>query len=167
GEGVSDAMVTAAAGDEPYVLTGTGREEVEAARRAKFQPQTALVLRALPDIDEAEGALAATAVLCDWNRLETSGPVRLRFHVVNDDLAVSGRGLVRWRLRALEPGGWLPFLRDRSGELEVGIPAPDQPPAVYEREVTLPGGGGNVVIELGLEQGGELLSYLEYELEVD
>ncbi len=163
---VSEAMSSASAGDEPYQLSGTARAEVESVRRAKFQPLTALVLRQLPDLDEAEGALAATTVLADWHRIGDGDSMRLRFHVVNDDLAVSGRALVRWRLRALEPTGWLPFVRDRSGEVAVGIPAPDQPPALYEAAVTLPG-EGTVVLELGLEQDGELLSYLEYEIEPD
>ena len=163
---VSEAMSSASAGDEPYQLSGTARAEVESVRRAKFQPLTALVLRQLPDLDEAEGALAATTVLADWHRIGGGDSMRLRFHVVNDDLAVSGRALVRWRLRALEPTGWLPFVRDRSGEVAVGIPAPDQPPALYEAAVTLPG-EGTVVLELGLEQDGELLSYLEYEIEPD
>jgi hypothetical protein len=67
----------------------------------------------------------------------------------------------------MEPSGWLPFLRDRSGEIPVAIPAPDQPPSVYETEVTLGADQGTVVLELGLEQDGEMLSYLEYEIEQD
>jgi hypothetical protein len=167
GTGISEAMTSAAAGDEPYALTGTDRADVESARRAKFQPLTALVLRRLPDLDEAEGALAATTVLADWHPIAGGDSMRLRFHVVNDDLAAGGRALVRWRVRAMEPSGWLPFLRDRSGEIPVAIPAPDQPPSVYETEVTLGADQGTVVLELGLEQDGEMLSYLEYEIEQD
>ncbi|MFY9616318.1 MAG: sugar-binding domain-containing protein [Candidatus Dormiibacterota bacterium] len=162
-----DVMGGATAGDEPYFLSGAARAEVEAVRRAKFQPLTALVLRQLPDLDEAEGALAATTVLADWHRLAGGDAVRLRFHVINDDVATNGRGLVRWRLRALEPTGWLPFVRDRSGQVPVLIPAPDQPAAVYDAEVNMPADKGTMLLELGLEQEGELLSYLEYEIEPD
>jgi hypothetical protein len=167
GTGLSDTMASASTGDEPYVLSGSDRAEVESVRRAKFQPSTALLLRELPDLEEAEGALAATTVLADWSRLDGGDALRLRFHVINDDLSAGGRALVRWRMRALEPGGWLPFVRDRAGEVPVSIPAPDQPPTVYEREVAVPGGEGAVILEVGLEQDGEMLSYLEYELEPD
>jgi hypothetical protein len=46
------------------------------------------------------------------------------------------------------------------------IPGPEQEPSVYEVEVGLPRGRGPVLVEVGLEQGGELLSYLEYEVDL-
>jgi hypothetical protein len=165
GGSAGDVMGGATSGDEPYFLSGTARPEVEAVRRAKFQPLTALVLRQLPDLDEAEGVLAATTVLADWHRIAGGDAVRFRFHVINDDLAAHGRALVRWRLRALEPTGWLPFVRDRSGEVPVRLPASDQPAAVYDAQVSMPADKGTMLLELGLEQEGELLSYLEYEIE--
>jgi hypothetical protein len=158
-------MPTAMAAEEPYVITAADRGQVEAVRRAKFQPQTALVLETLPDFEEASGALASTTVLLDWTPLSERGGLHLRFHVINDDLSVTGPAVVRWRLRVTEPGGWLPFLRDRTGQQDVSIPPPDEPASVYERDVTLPSRGGGLVIEVGLEKDGELLSYLEYEVE--
>ncbi|HEV1998159.1 MAG TPA: hypothetical protein VGR61_08535, partial [Candidatus Dormibacteraeota bacterium] len=159
-------LPTAIATDEPYTVTSTDREQVERVRRAKYAPQTALVLRELPDLGDAEGVLAATAVLLAYNPLPDRDAMRLRFHVINDDSSVTGQAIVHWRLKSLEQSGWLPFLRDRTGDIDVWLPRPDEPAAVYEAEVNLPGRGGAVGIEVGLEQGGELLSYLEYELEV-
>jgi hypothetical protein len=150
--------------EEPYVLTPGERSEIEAARRAKYQPHNALVLTRLPDLEEAEGALAGTTALLDWTRLQDRQGLRLRFHVINDEVGMEGQATVRWRLRALDAGGFLPFIRDRSRNLQVRIPAPDQPPAIYEDEVNLPGRGA-AAIEVGLERDGELLSYLEYEVE--
>jgi hypothetical protein len=166
--GMSEEMghlPTATAAEEPYVITAADRGQVEAVRRAKFHPQTALVLETLPDLEEASGALASTTVLLDWTPMSERGSIRLRFHVINDDLSVTGSAVVRWRLRVTEPGGWLPFLRDRTGQQDVSIPPPDQPPAVYERDISLPARGAGMVIEVGLEKDGELLSYLEYDLE--
>ncbi len=164
GPGLEAALPTAKATEEPYTVTGTDREEVERVRRAKFAPETALVLRALPDLGDAEGVLAATAALMEFSPLPDRDAVRLRFHVVNDNAAVSGPATLRWHVKSLEQSGWLPFLRDRSGDIPVQLPRPDQPAAVYEHEVGMPGRGGAVSVEVGLEQGGEILSYLEYEL---
>src|SRR5258708_5697582 len=165
GPGLHDSLPNAAASGEPYTLTGIDRSEVESVRRAKYDPQTALVLKALPDLEEGAGFLAATAALLEWHELVDRDALMLRFHVVNDELAVQGRALVRWRMKALEPSGWLPFVRDRGGDIAVRIPGPEQEPAVYEDEVSLPRGRGPVLIEVGLEQEGELLSYLEYEVD--
>jgi hypothetical protein len=167
GNGLPRSLPSAAGADQPYTLTGTDRAEVEAVRRAKYDPQTALVLRALPDLDEAGGVLAATAALLDWHELIDRDGLKLRFHVINDELAVRGRAVVRWRLRALEGSSWLPLQRDRGGDIPVAIPAPEQQPNVYEDEVSLPRGRGEMVVEVGLEQEGELLSFLEYELDLD
>ncbi len=165
GPGLHDSLPNAAASGEPYTLTGIDRTEVESVRRAKYDPQTALVLKALPDLEEGAGFLAATAALLEWHELVNRDALMLRFHVVNDELAVQGRALLRWRMKALEPSGWLPFVRDRGGDIAVRIPGPEQGPAVYEDEVSLPRGRGPVLIEVGLEQEGELLSYLEYEVD--
>jgi hypothetical protein len=165
GAGLHESLPNAAASGEPYTLTGIDRAEVESVRRAKYDPQTALVLKALPDLEEGAGFLAATAALLEWHELVDRDALMLRFHVVNDELAVHGRALVRWRMRALEPSGWLPFVRDRGGDVNVQIPGPEREPAVYEDEVSLPRGRGPVLIEVGLEQEGELLSYLEYEVD--
>jgi hypothetical protein len=166
GGGTPEAdLPTAVASDEPYTVTGTAREEVERVRRGKYAPQTALVLRELPDLGDAEGVLSATAALLDFNPLPDRDAMRLRFHVVNDNAAANGRATLRWRLKSLEPAGWLPFLRDRAGDMEVWLPRPEEPAAVYEAEVNLPSRGGAMGIEVGLEQEGEMLSYLEYELE--
>lgn len=159
-------LPTAIATDEPYTVTSTDRDQVERVRRAKYAPQTALVLRELPDLADAEGVLAATVALLDFNPLPDRDAMRLRFHVVNDDSSVSGHAVVRWRLKPIEQAGWLPFLRDRMGDIDVRLPRSDEPAAVYEAEVNLPARGGEVVIEVGLEQNGELLSYLEYDLEI-
>ena len=159
-------LPTAVATDEPYTITGADREEVERVRRGKFAPQTALVLRELPELGDAEGVLAATVALLDYNPLPDRDAMRLRFHVVNEDASVAGEATLRWRLKSLEQSGWLPFLRDRSGDIAVWLPRTDEPAAVYEAEVSLPGRGGAVGIEVGLEQAGEMLSYLEYELEL-
>jgi hypothetical protein len=166
GSGLEAALPTAKATDEPYTVVGTDREEVERVRKGKFAPQTALVLRALPDLGEAEGVLAATVALLECSPLPDRDAMRMRFHVVNDDAAVSGRAVLRWRLKPLEQSGWLPFLRDRSGDIDVQLPRADQVPVVYDAEVSIPGRGGAVGVEVGLEQEGEMLSYLEYELEV-
>jgi hypothetical protein len=167
GLGLPEGLPSAAGADQPYSLTGIDRAAVEAVRRAKFDPQTALVLRGLPDLDEAGGALAATAALLEWHELIDRDALKLRFHVINDDIAVTGRAVLRWRLRALESSSWLPFLRDRGGDLAVAIPAPEREPNIYEEEVTLPRGRGQMLVEVGLEQHGELLSFLEYELDLD
>jgi Glycosyl hydrolases family 2, sugar binding domain/Glycosyl hydrolases family 2 len=166
GRGLPHSLPSAAGADQPYTLTGTDRAEVEAVRRAKYDPETALVLKALPDLDEAGGVLAATAALLDWHELIDRDGLKLRFHVINDELAVRGRAVLRWRLRA-EASSWLPFQRDRGGDITVAIPSPEQEPNVYEDEVSLPRGKGEVVVEVGLEQEGELLSFLEYALELD
>ena len=166
GGGPEPDLPTAVASDEPYTVTGTDREEVERVRRAKYAPQTALVLRELPDLGDAEGVLAATAALLDYNPLPDRDALRLRFHVVNDDASVRGQATLRWRLKALDPGGWLPFVRDRTGDIAVWLPRPDEPAATYEAEVNIPGKSGALGVEVGLEQEGELLSYLEYELEI-
>lgn len=166
GSGLEPALPTAKATDEPYTVVGTDREEVERVRMGKFAPQTALVLRALPDLGEAEGVLAATVALLECSPLPDRDAIRMRFHVVNDDAAVSGRAVLRWRLKPLEQSGWLPFLRDRSGDIDVQLPRADQTPVVYDHEVNIPGRGGAIGVEIGLEQEGEMLSYLEYELEV-
>ena len=158
-------LPTAAASDEPYTVTGAEREEVERVRRGKFSPQTALVLRELPDLGEADGVLAATAALLECSSLPDRDAMRMRFHVVNDDAAVGGPAVVRWRLRPLEATGWMPFSRDRSGDIDVWLPRADEPAAVYEAEVSLPGRGGPVAVEVALEQDGESLSFLDYELE--
>gem|GEM_PF-2858640 len=158
-------LPTAVATDEPYTVIGADRAEVERVRRAKFAPQTALVLRELPDLGDAQGVLAATAALLDYNPLPDSDAMRLRFHVVNDNASVGGQATLRWRIKSMEPAGWLSFLRDRSAVLQVWLPRSDEPAAVYEAEVRMPGKGGAVGIEVSLEQGGEMLSYLEYELE--
>lgn len=165
GAGTDSMLPTAAASEEPFTVTGAQREEVERVRRGKFSPQTALVLRELPDLGEAQGVLAATAALLECSSLPDRDVMRMRFHIVNDDAAVGGPATVRWRLKPLEPTGWLPFSRDRSGDIEVWLPRSDEPAAVYEAEVSLPGRGGPVEIEVALEQDGESLSYLEYELE--
>ncbi|MGI8609354.1 MAG: hypothetical protein ACR2MY_09035 [Candidatus Dormibacteria bacterium] len=158
-------LPTAVASDEPYTVTSTDRDQVERVRRAKYAPQTALVLSELPDLGDGEGVLASTVALLEYNPLPDRDALRLRFHVVNDDASVSGEALLRWRLKSLEPAGWLPFLRDRTGDLAVWLPRADEPAAIYEAEVSLPGRGGAMGIEVGLEQDGELLSYLEYDLE--
>lgn len=165
GPGLEASLPTAKATDEPYTITGTAREEVELVRRAKFSPATALVLRELPDLGDAQGVLAATAALLECSPLPDRPAMRLRFHVVNDDASVGGAAVVRWRLKQIEQSGWRPFLRDRSGDIDVRLPGADEPAAVYEAEVTLPGRGGRLAVEVGLEQDGELLSYLEYDLE--
>ena len=167
GLGLHQSLPSAAGADQPYTLTGTDRAEVEAVRMAKYNPETSLVLRALPDLDEAGGALAASVALLEWHELIDREALKLRFHVVNDDLAVRGRAVLRWRLRALESSSWLPFLRDRGGDISVVLPAPEQEPNVYDDEVSLPRGRGLMVIEVGLEQEGELLSFLEYELDLE
>jgi hypothetical protein len=166
GGSTGSSLPTASASEEPYTVTGADRADVERVRRAKFAPQTALVLRELPDLGEAEGALAATAALLECTTLPDREAMRLRFHVVNDDAGVSGPATVRWRLRSLEQGGWLPFSRDRAGDIEVWLPRADQPAAIYEAEVGVPGRAGAVTIEVSLEREGEPLSFLEYELEV-
>ena len=164
--GSNDSLLpTAAASDEPYTVIGAEREEVERVRRGKFTPQTAMVLRELPDLGEAEGALAVTAALLECSSLPDRDAMRLRFHVVNDDASVGGPAVVRWKLKPLEPSGWLPFSRDRGGDIEVWLPRADEPAAVYEAEVSLPARGGPVGIEVALDRDGETLSYLEYELE--
>jgi hypothetical protein len=38
---------------------------------------------------------------------------------------------------------------------------------VYEVNVGLPRGRGPLMVEVGLEQEGEMLSYLEYEIDLD
>jgi hypothetical protein len=166
GAGLHESLPNAAASGEPYTLTGTGRAEVETARRAKYDPQTALVLKSLPDLDEAGGFLAATAALLEWHELIDREALKLSFHVVNDELSVQGRAVVRWRLKVMESSGWLPFVRDRGGDITVAIPGPEQEPNVYEEEVGLPRGRGPLVIEVGLEKEGEMLSYLEYEVDL-
>ena len=166
GAGLHESLPNAAASGEPYTLTGTDRAEVESVRRAKYDPQTALVLKGLPDIEEAGGFLAATAALLEWHELIDRDALKLRFHVVNDELSVHGRAVVRWRLKAVEASGWLPFVRDRGGDIRVAIPGPEQEPNVYEEEVGLPRGRGPLLIEVGLEQEGEMLSYLEYEVDL-
>jgi len=166
GAGLHESLPNAAASGEPYTLTGTDRAEVESVRRAKYDPQTALVLKGLPDLEEAGGFLAATAALLEWHELIDREALKLRFHVVNDELSVHGRAVVRWRLKAVEASGWLPFVRDRGGDIRVAIPGPEQEPNVYEEEVGLPRGRGPLRIEVGLEQEGEMLSYLEYEVDL-
>lgn len=166
GAGLHESLPNAAASGEPYTLTGTDRAEVESVRRAKYDPQTALVLKGLPDIEEAGGFLAATAALLEWHELIDRDALKLRFHVVNDELGVHGRAVVRWRLKAVEASGWLPFVRDRGGDIRVAIPGPEQEPNVYEEEVGLPRGRGPLLIEVGLEQEAEMLSYLEYEVDL-
>ena len=166
GSGLEPHLPTAVATDEPYTVIGADREEVERVRRAKFAPQTALVLRELPDLGDAQGVLAATTAMLDYNALPGLDALRLRFYVVNDDASVGGEALLRWRLKPMEPGGWLPFSRDRTGSIEVWLPRTDEPAAVYETEVHLPGRGGRLAVEVGLEQAGALLSYLEYELDL-
>jgi hypothetical protein len=165
GSGIEAGLPTAKATDEPYTITGTARDEVEQVRRAKFAPATALVLRELPDLVDAEGVLAATVALLECSPLPDRDAMRLRFHVVNDDASVVGGATIRWRLKQLEQSSWLPFLRDRSGDIEVRLPRADEPAAIYEAEVGLPGRGGPLAVEVGLEQDGELLSYLEYDLD--
>jgi hypothetical protein len=167
GADLHESLPNAAASGEPYALTGTDRAEVESVRRAKYDPQTALVLKALPDLDESGGILAATAALLEWHELIDRDALKLLFHVVNDELSVHGRAVVRWRLKAVEASGWLPFVRDRGGDVAVAIPGPDEEPSVYEVNVGLPRGRGPLTVEVGLEQEGEMLSYLEYEIDLD
>ena len=62
-------------------------------------------------VGDAEGVLAATVALLEYNSLPDRDAMRLRFHVINDDASVSGQAVLRWRLKSLEPAGWLPFLR--------------------------------------------------------
>ncbi|MFN2462578.1 MAG: hypothetical protein ABR573_01580 [Candidatus Dormibacteria bacterium] len=155
-------LPTASAADEPYTVVGAERAEVERVRRQKFSPQTALVLRELPDLGEAEGALAATAALLECSTHPDRDTIRMRFHVVNDDSAVGGPATLRWRIIAAESGGWLPFARERGGEMEVWLPRADEAAAVYEAEAS---GAGAIGIEVSLEREGVSLSYLEYELE--
>ncbi|MFN2466346.1 MAG: beta galactosidase jelly roll domain-containing protein [Candidatus Dormibacteria bacterium] len=166
GPGLEAALPTAKATDEPYTVVGADREDVERVRKGKFSPQTALVLRALPDLGEAEGVLAATVALLDCTPLPDRDAMRMRFHVINDNASVGGRATLRWRLKPLEQSGWLPFLRDRAGDIDVQLPRPDQPAAVYEQEVSIAARSASVGVELGLEQDGEMLSYLEYDLEL-
>jgi hypothetical protein len=161
GEGFDMPATTAA--EEPYTVTAAAREEVEAVRRSKFAPATALVLERLPDLDEAGGALAATTALLDWSPLPDRDGLLLRFSVVNDDAATRGRATVRWSIRPQAGGGWR--RRERRGDLQVLLPAPEQPPAVYEVEVPAPVREGTLVVEVTLTLGDEILSSLAYEIE--
>jgi hypothetical protein len=164
GEGLlrSRDDVGARASEEPYVLATTERAQIEAARRAKFQPQTALVLEGLPNLEEGEGALATTAALGSWTHVDGGG-LRLRFHVVNDERSVFGRAVLRWRLSA-PGGGWAPLRRDRHGEVDVILPASDEPPVVIEVDVSPPA-GDVLVLEVELDKDGETMSRLSYRLD--
>jgi hypothetical protein len=75
--------------------------------------------------------------------------------------------VLRWHLRAVEPGRWPALGRDRSGHVSVSIPPPDAPPSIYEDETQLPGRGGQVILEVALEQARTELSFLDYEIEIE
>jgi hypothetical protein len=87
----------------------------------------------------------------------------LRFHVVNDERSVFGRAVLRWRLSA-PGGGWAPLRRDRHGEVDVTLPASDEPPVVIEVDVSPPA-GDVLVLEVELDRNGEAMSRLSYRLE--
>jgi hypothetical protein len=161
-EGMDLPATTAA--EEPYTVTAADRAEVEAVRREKFSPATALVLERLPDLDEAQGAMATTTALLDWSLLPDREGLLLRFSVVNDDAAAAGRATVRWSVRPAQAAGWR-LRRERRGELEVGLPAPDAPPAVHEVEVATPVRDGILVADVQLEREGATMSRLTYEID--
>lgn len=163
---IVDGPSARAAADELYTLVPVERARIESARRAKYHPYSGIVLRDLPDLAAAEGTLAPTAALLEAVAGPDDSGRRVRVHVVNDDVSRSGTARVHWTARPAERGGWRPRTRERSGHLDVRLPAPDEPALVYDTDAVLPVDGG-MSVELELEQDGEQLSYIEYDLDLE